>query len=339
MKVLLLLNGQDGCQTGIEDGFSSLLSDGRIDALEWVYFNDLIDKSGLDKALAAMLGVADAMQPDLVVLFHIGKTPVTSRFVEKLRGLRSGPLIAYDEGDMYGGWSKPLPANVKSVMAASDVVSIRGLGAFRDQVSKYNKRVIYTPHHADIARFDAAPYILRERANDIVLIGNRIKPRFLGSIRRMPGASGRERFVRAMGSEFQDAFSLYGSGWSGFKGHRGVVDFYKQLDVYRNSWITVAYEHYPKVPHYFSNRLPIALLAGSLYVSHFHGGYESQFKGCDFINFYRSNREAVDLVHYLLSLNREELMGRSNRAREYSIANYSPSVVWSNFLKNIEAAR
>ncbi len=331
MKILLFPNGAEGWQTGIEDGFNSLVSTGRVESVDWFYLGDQCQKVGANPAIRAALELAEQLQPDFIVLFHVGKLPLNREFMDRLRGLKSRPLIVYDEGDMYGSWSKPLTPTMKTVIASSDVVSVRGLGPFRKKLASINPKIIYTPHHADIARFDREPYVLAERSMSTVLIGNRIKRSLRG---RMPGASGREDFVRYMGKDFPERFALHGNGWDGFAGNLGPVDFQKQMDTYRDSWITVAYEHYPAVSHYFSNRLPIALLSGSLYVCHRHDGYEEIFKGLDFIFPFDSNAEAGDIIRYLLSMSTKELYERGLRAREHSLRHYTPQVVWANFMNN-----
>lgn len=335
MKVLLYLNGPEGCQTGIEDGFLYLKTIRLIEDIEWFYMDHFAKKHGVDAAISHAQNIADYFKPTVIVIFHVGNLKLDKIFYRNLRSISSAPTIVYDEGDMYGGWAKPITKSLKIAIAQSDMVSIRGLGKFHKSISNYNKKIFYTPHHADIARFDTEPFILSERSNKLVLIGNRVKPRFFSSIRRLPGAKEREAFIKTMGEAFSNEFVLYGNGWDGFIGNRGPVDFYKQLDVYRDSWITVAYEHYPEIPYYFSNRLPIALLAGSLYVCHYHEGYENLFKNCDFIFFYKNNNEAIDIVTYLHSLSNEDLLDRSMRAREFALRTLTPNVVWFNFINNV----
>lgn len=338
MRTLLFLNGPEGWQTGIEDGFRHLESIGVIAQLKWFYLEDYSKRSDARASLSKALEIAEAFQPRLIVIFHIGEFPVTTGFVAALRNLKSKPILAYDEGDMYGTWAKPVSGPMKLLVTQADVVSVRGLAGFHRQIARLNRRVIYTPHHADIARFDKEPFLLPERKNKLVLIGNRVKPRLFSWLRRMPGAKQREEFVKAMGAAYPNDFVLHGRGWDGFAGNRGPVDFQKQLDVYRDSWITVAYEHYPEVSYYFSNRLPLALMAGSLYVCHYHKGYENVFKDCDFIYFFNTHAEAIDLIKFLLSLSKDELLARSARARAFALAHYHPSVVWANFFTNVMAA-
>lgn len=335
MRTFLLLNGPEGCQTGIEDGFNFLKAIGEISELEWFYLDNFSKEAGSDAALIRAIEIATEFQPSLIVIFHIGKFPITDNFVSTLRNLASKPMLVYDEGDMYGTWAKPILKSMNTIIKRADVVSIRGLGKFYEQIAKLNNRIIYTPHHADIARYDKEPYLLTEKKNKLVLIGNRVRPRFMSSIRRLPGANERECFVKTMGAAFPNNFVLHGNGWDGFTGNQGPVDFYKQLDVYRESWITVAYEHYPEIPYYFSNRLPIALMTGSLYVCHYHKGYENIFKDCDFIFFFDTNEEAIDIVNYIHSLSKEDLLERSKRARAFSLKYFHPNVIWANFFHNV----
>lgn len=335
MKTLLLLNGTEGWQTGIEDGFLNLKKTGSISELKWFYFEEIHKKEGIIVSLKKILDLSQNFLPDLIIIFHIGKFPIDEQFIISLKNIRSNPLIVYDEGDMYGGWAKPITNSMRLLIKHANIISLRGLGSWYHKVHKLNQNIIYTPHHADIARFDREPYILNEREYQIILIGNRISSRILSCIRRLNGASGREKFVKKIGQDFQDKFKLFGNGWAGYIGNQGPVDFQKQIDIYRNSWITIAYEHYPNIPYYFSNRLPIALLAGSLYVCHYHKGYENIFKNCDFIFFFKTNHEAIDIIKFLLSLNKFQLIERSKRAREFALLNFTPEVVWGNFFQNV----
>ena len=335
MKTLLFLNGPEGWQTGIEDGFSNLHSKGEISELKWFYFEEYAKRSSNDQCISTMLELANKFMPEIIVFFHIGKFPINKEFVIKLKGIYTKPILVYDEGDMYGGWAKPISSSMKLLLQYANVVSIRGLGKWHETVSKYNKNVIYTPHHADIARFDVDPYLNLNRKNEIILIGNKVKPRFLSKIRRLPGAEQREKFAVEIGNAFPFKFKLYGNGWDKFTGNQGPIDFQQQIIYYKNALITVAYEHYPEIPYYFSNRLPIALLSGSIYVCHYHHGYEKVFNEGDFIFFFRTNQEAIDIIKYITSLSNENLFERSKRARLFALENYTPEVVWKNFYDNI----
>jgi len=337
MNILLLLNGTEGCQTGIEDGFSHLKSKGIIDSLYWFYLDDYAKKNSMKLALKESLVIAEKLQPTMIIIFHIGKSKISNEYMLGLRRLSSNPTLVYNEGDMYGTWAKPVTISMKVVMKAVDVVSICGLGKFYEQIYKINKKIIYTPNHADIARFNKKPFILEERKNKLVLVGNKVKPKLFSAIRRQPGAKQRESLINCLSDTFSKEFVLHGNGWDGLISNQGSVDFYQQLEVFKESWITVSYEHYPEIPYFFSNRLPIALLAGSLFVCHYNKGYENMFKGCDFIFFFKTNSEAIDLINYIHSLSKEDLLARSKRARKFSLKYFHPHVVWENFYNNVLA--
>ena len=335
MKVLLLLNGPNNWQTGIEDGFLHLLATNKISDLRLFYFEDYASNHGASRTLEHAIGLAESFLPDLIVIFHIGALPLSDDFPARLKGVASQPILVYDEGDMYGSWAKPMTQSMKTLMKHSDVASLRGLGTFADQVSQLCKNVIYTPHHADIARFDQEPHILEERTHKITLIGNNMKPRLTGLIRRLPGSRDREKFAAYLSKTYPREFSLFGHGWDGSPCNRGPIDFQKQLDIYRNTWVTVAFEHYPQIPYYFSNRLPLALLAGSLYVCHYHEGYENIFGNSDFIFFYKKVKQSRDVIDYVLSLSREDRISRAVHAREFALKHYHPNAHWTNFFNNV----
>ena len=336
MRVLLYLNGTEGHQTGIEDGFNYLKDQGRIKELKWFYFQEYERSNGHQSTIEQIVQRAEAFLPDVIVFYHLAKFSLDAATLLRIKSIASQPLLAYDEGDMYGGIAKPMSRQMKTIMKIADVVSLRGMGTISEQVRKINPAIIYTPHHADIARFDQQPYILDQRKYPMVLIGNKVQSRILSSLLSIPGAKERERIIKYIDKHFPNEFHLFGNGWAGIRSHRGTVDFQKQMEVYRNSWITVAYEHYPGIANYFSNRLPIALMAGSLYVCHYHQGYENIFKNCDFIFFYKTEQELYNVLKYLFSLSEENLLERSKKARAFALANYTPQVVWSNFFENIQ---
>jgi len=332
MKILSFLNGTEGWQTGIEDGFDYLLVKKRIQEYNKFYFDDYAKKFSYLESLNKMSDLVQLYNPDMIIFFHIGEFPITKEFIKQLRDNNSNRVIVYDEGDMYGGFSKPITKSMKLLMKNSDIVSIRGLGDFYKNVFKFNRNIIYTPHHADIARFNNEPYICTDRKFQLSLIGNRITSKIKP---RLSGAVEREKFVSYLSNHFGSDFKIFGNGWNKFKYSCGPINFQDQMDVYKNSWITVAYEHYPNIPYYFSNRLPIALLSGSLYVCHYHKGYDNIFKNCDFIFFFHNNQEALDIITYIQSLSKVEILERAQRAREFALKHFTPEVVWSNFFTNI----
>jgi len=336
MKVLLLINGKEGSQMGIEDGFEYLRTNGQISELKWFYFEDYAKKNTYNSSLTKISEISLLFKPNLIIFFHIGYLPVDKRFIYELKSIPSNPIIVYDEGDMYGGWSKPININMKNLFKYSDYISIRGLGKWYKMVKKYNSNIIFTPHSNSLYRFtkEIVIDININKKNDLIFIGNRVNSK-LGRIRRLSGAYEREKFVNNISKTFNNNFKLFGNGWSKNISNNGILDFYKQTDICKEALIQVSYEHYPHIPYYFSDRLPIALASGQIYVCHYHLGYENIFKDCDFIYFFTNTDESIDIINYLFSLDAETLLKKSYSAKEFADKYLSPLYVWSNFFNNI----
>jgi hypothetical protein len=336
MNVLLFLNGKKGSQTGIEDGFNYLKKNGEINNLQFIYFEEYLKIDTVANAILKMELMAEEFLPNMILFSHIGGFKLTLNFLNNLKNLPSKPFMVYDEGDMYGGISKAITKQMRLIISMADLISIRGLGDFYQEIKKINPRIIYTPHLADVIGYDKDITILNNRKFPITLIGNKTKRKILPRFLSLPGAVGREKLIKHIADSFPGLFYIFGNGWSKIKGNQGPIPFQKQLEIYQNSWVTLAYEHYPKIPYYFSNRLPLALLSGSLYVCHYHKGYDQIFKNCDFIFFFKTNEEAEDILNYIFSLSKENLLARSKKAREFALNNYTPDIVWAIFFKSIK---
>lgn len=338
MKVLLFLNGPEGCQMGIEDGFSSLQKSGMISTLKWFYYNDYSAKHSVKECLNEILNISKNYNPDLIVFFHICDFPISINLIDELKKIPSKPIIAYDEGDMYGGISKRVSKSMKVLFKNADIVSIRGLGKWYDTVKKYNKNVIYIPHSNSLIRYTNLLDPKQSIEENIIFIGNRAQSR-LGRLYRLPGAWAREKFVFKLGHHFNRRIKIYGDGWQEISANMGKLEFTKQVEVCANSLIHVSYEHYPNIPYYFSDRLPIALASGQIYVCHYHQGYENIFRECDFIYFFKDIDESIDIINFLLSLDRNQLLEKCKKAKKFSDQFLSPFITWQNFIIAIESLK
>lgn len=332
MRILLLLNGFEGSQYGIEDGFTQLLQADKIEALEIIYFESLFKQEIGSIVYQKLLQRASVFLPSHVFFFHITNFRFAEEFVSNLRRLDSKPILIYDEGDMYGGFSKPVNNNMKLLMSLVDYVSVRGLGGFRNFVEKYNKNIIFTPHSNSLQRFVPAENVLF-RKKKFVFVGNRVNSR-IGNIRRLPGAALRERFLIHISKFLKNDLFIFGDGWN-FGNVMGKLDFVDQVKIYHEYWFHVSFEHYPDIPYYFSDRLPIALSCGQIYISHYHRGYENLFRNCDFIYFYKNESECIDILCYLKSLSDEEIIKKSLNAKQWAISNLGADVVWGNLINQV----
>ncbi len=335
MNVLLFLNGaEEGSQTGQEDGFKYLLKIKKISKLIWFYYINHARDHSNESSLIKMEELANKFQPDLIIIFHIGKFKIDRKFILRLKNLDSKPTLVYDEGDMYGGWSKPVTSSMKIMFKNVDFVSIRGLGKWYKTVKKYNKNIIYTPHSNSLYRFSKTLNTEDERQRKFLFIGSSVGSR-LGNIRRLSGAKGRENFVKKISNDLPEDVIIYGKRWGNLSGYQGILNFNKQFDVCKKYWFHISYEHYPEIPYYFSSRLPIALAAGQIYICHYHKGYEKIFKNCDFIYFFNSYDEAVDIMNCLKDLSLEQLQIKSINARKWLENNLNADIVWSNLFNAV----
>lgn len=335
MRTLLFLNGPEGCQKGIEDGFLNLRETNKIKEMKWFYHLDYLKTHSVEQTKNKMLEKAQDFQPELIVFFHIGDFPVSDNFFTSFRKIASAPKIVYDEGDMYGGWAKPINAQMKIAIRNADVVSIRGLGKWYKSVKKLHQNVIYTPHSNSLHRLSKNIILSEKRNREIIFIGNRVISK-LGNIRRLPGASKREKTVLDLSRHFNSDLFLYGNGWNNLPGNKGPLEFDEQVKVCSNHWFHLSIEHYPSIPYYFSDRLPIALSSGQIYVCHYHKGYTEMFRNTDFIYFFKTETEAIDILNYLRSLSSRQLYSKSVNAKKWADNNLSPIVIWNNFYSNLE---
>ena len=87
----------------------------------------------------------------------------------------------------------------------------------------------------------------------------------------IPGEAGRFALVHRLRRASGVRFHLWGVGWPrGWS--RGLLPFPDQLQTLTDYRVSACWDHYPEYPGYFSNRLPIAMLAGRHHVTTDHGG-------------------------------------------------------------------
>ena len=334
MKALLLIHGKLNSEISIEQSFEQMSQEGIFTDIKVFYYMDFYLQFGRYRTNKEIKDLSITFLPDYIFLFHVTKFPLDQNLLNAIKQIKSKPKLIYDEGDIYGGWAKPITKSMKLVMRNSDFVSIRGKGSWLKRIQKYNSNIIYTPHCASLSHLLKNNQLLKTRNRKFVFIGNSVKSIF-GNIRRLSGAKEREQFVNSMSLLFPKEFQVFGRGWGKLKTNKGPIEFKEQLFIDLNNWFHVSYEHYPNVSHYYSDRLPIALLAGQIYLTHFHEGYDEIFAGCEFIFFFKTHQEAIKQIEYLASLSDEELLKLSNEAHEFAKQNMLPEVVWKKTVQSI----
>lgn len=335
MRVLNLLNGPFGSQTGVEDGFLALQISRRVQAVKNIYYHVLWKEQGSSKTLNMIQEIAIAFKPDLIVFYHVDNVQIPREFCRLLKSLPSNPVLVCDEHDGYERFRKPLPKATRNVMAEAHIISLCGLGTMVNLIRKKDRhKIIYTPDHNSLERFCSHWVPTNTRTFDVVMIGNRITSRI--PFKRISGAKKREELVRRLGEYFGLRFAVYGKGWDGFVGNRGRVKFNRQIETLRQSWISVGIEHCTGISHYFSDRLPIALSSGVAHVCHYRDGYSSLFEqDRDLVWFYRVD-EAVEIIQETLSKGPEYLIELGAQGKRTSKEKFSPEKIFGDFIDAVK---
>lgn len=335
MRILLLLNGPLNYQKGIEYGFLKLYEKGKIEALEYFYFDDYFYNVNRD-VTSKIFEISLLFQPTLIVFFHVGNLSISESFIENLLSIQSKPKLVYDEGDIYGKLIKPMTKSMKLIQRKSHLISIRGLGPFYKLMSNYNSNIIYTPHSNSLNQItDNMNFNHDIRIKKLLFIGNKVNSK-LGNLFRLPGAIEREKLVDILGSDLSDKSVIYGRHWKYSKNLIGPLAFEEQANICSKYWFHISYEHFPKVSYYFSDRLPIALACGQIYICHYHKGYDNIFKDTDFIYFFKTFDELNDIINYLFTLSEIELKVKSENALKWAKKNLNADVVWENFFNSVQ---
>jgi hypothetical protein len=157
-------------------------------------------------------------------------------------------------------------------------------------------KVTWVPSCFEVDRLlDTSPEPVTDK---IVMIANR-------SMHRLrPAQSWLERvqFVKLMEKEFGTQFEIYGQGWDG-PCAMGSIKFDNQSSIISKSLLTANWDHFSRIPYYFSNRLAFSLAAGSVHATTEHDGFGEFFRlsGKSFLLNARSPKELTNTIRQFMS--------------------------------------
>jgi hypothetical protein len=152
-----------------------------------------------------------------------------------------------------------------------------------------------------------------------VFIGNSLT-RF-GRISRMPGAVARAGMVRGL-ERSGLRFRLYGHGWRSASA-KGQLPREQQIPAIQQALMSANWDHYPTYESYFSDRLPISLLAGRVHVTTYHPGLEWLPGPDDGLFMEKSVSAVLDRVQELARRPADELIALGQAARRRVIGRMS----------------
>jgi len=241
-------------------------------------------------------------------------------------------LIVYDERDLYAWPQKSLPKGARNLARGCDVAITSGLITTGNLLAQAGaRRVLYSPTAMDLGRFATDWIPTHNRKFDVVMISNVTRLRL--PLIRIPGTKERyllaEKLYRLLG----DRFAAFGHGWPKRPYAKGPLDFERQTETIRASWVSVGYDRFPSSAYYFSDRLPISLMAGVAHVTNYKPGFEHLFKnGVDL--FYAGSIDGlIAAVQYLLSLSIDERISIGLAGAEYAKKHLDSTIVFRRLIQ------
>lgn len=306
----------DARQSGVRKTLARLLDAGLIDdvrvfSLLW----RIREGMAADEQRRALLDVAEAYRPDILLMQHLGGTGLRRHEIETMK-VCSGSFI-YHEADPYSRFLHPLPREARDAGRTADIVFTVGSGVFAANFRRAGARdVRWMPSIFDPERFGSTPpRPVMRRDFDVVMVANRNRPRLRG----LPNWRDRIAFVDYMARRFGRRFAIYGRGWDG-PSAVGPVAYSDQSAAIRSGWISANWDHFSDEPRYFSDRLPTTLASGSVHATTFHPGFGDIFEGTRGFLLLSRDRDALgDMIeNYLGKTTPEERFERERQAWAYA---------------------
>lgn len=291
-----------------------------------------------EEALRRLHAAVEAFQPDVIYFQHLnGSYPVDRAWVRRLKSVASKPRFVWHDPDPYGKFIKPLDDTMKAALAETDMAILVGLGYLAEHVRRAGARqVLFAPHSYDDERFGQPWQPTLSRTYDAIMIAN------LTCLKRipflyLPGGRNRKVMSRAFHAAYGERYAVFGGGqgWEGEPYCRGPIAFDAQERVIRSSWLTVNWGQFDEIAMYSSDRLPISLASGVVHVTNHQRGYEHVFAGAPGIYFVRSPAEALDVVDFLLSKPREELVEIGMAGAAYARERLNATKVYADIVTAI----
>jgi hypothetical protein len=324
---------EDREQFGPRSVFENMLSSGELSAYQaYSFLIEQKQRGSTEGALDGLLKISEQFQPDIILWQHPGNFPIPLGFGTRLKNIASHPVLVYDERDVYGGNRKPFTPSMRTLSIEADILFLVGLGRYADLFRHAGAtRIFYSPHCIDTLRFGHPWDPLTKRQFDVVMIGNIFRPTRMKP--GLPGWKNRLQLAERLSELMGDRFALYGRGWDGLSSARGKLEFLKQEEALRESWLSVGWDYYDQTPFYFSNRLPIALMSGVAHVTNYQPGYEIMFQNGKELCYAHSVEEMIEMVHYLLSLPRSRLIEVGLNGQKFAKDNLATENVFRNIIR------
>jgi spore maturation protein CgeB len=305
MKLLVMLNENSaGAHDDVYRAIDNCIHKGIISE-KYIYpFLAKLSVGAKEKeVLNEILNFCKSYLPDLILWMHTGKFNISKNIIREIRNLKSGPIMGYWDGDIYQSLFQSVPNEVLNLSAECDVIFLQGFGDMsRKMEAKGCKDIRFVPAFGDEKRF--YPIKNSKKEYDIVMIGNYITSRNPFRI-TLPGTKFRKEIADAFSERYGNKFAVFGNNWKGSYA-KGIVPYFEQHKIYSKSRVAFSINS-NSGKYYFSDRLPIAMLAGIPIIQNYEEGFDELFKDCKELRIFKSIEEVL--------LHCEELLNKSEHER------------------------
>lgn len=321
-------------QRGGRLAFEAMLYDGTISAYEvFSYRVERVKHQGVAAFEEAALEATLSFQPDIIFVQHLYGTDLRSSFWIKMRSCLPKMTLVYHEGDPFDRAVKRVDRATIGALQQAHLIFTCGLGSLANIARHYgNAPVRHMPHCFDAERFGVKDPSAALKSHDLLMIGNKGTRRRL-KFSYLPGGRRRAELATRLSGEFGLRFALYGNGWSHLSSALGRLPFDRQEEAIQSARVSVNWDHFDTISHYFSDRLPISLAAGVPHVTTYHCGFDDLFGTCPGLYTCRSVEEAVDTCRWLLSRPDEELLSEGLAARHWAYAHLEAKGVFKRAIQ------
>lgn len=342
LRLLYLPNENiDSYQIGPRTAFEEMSKDQTLSAYQIFSFLYEAKKVGeFNNWEKRLVDMAKDLQPNVIFWQHIGNLPLSIDLINQLKGLSSKPLLVYHEGDVYGKFRKRISPSMIILAKYSDITFVVGLGNNAELfVNAGAKKVVFSPSCIDAVRFGKRWNPNQMNRNGVVMIGNNFNKNPIAKMippLSFPGARQREQFAQRLYKKIGKHFKVYGSGWEKYPFSKGIVHYDNQEQVLRQHLLSVNWDHFPDIPFFFSDRLPISLLSGVAHATNFHPGYELIFHNGEHLVYYHTINDAIDIIDWLLCQPNKYLVDIGYTGEQFARKNLTTDIVYRQMIETIQ---
>jgi hypothetical protein len=271
MKILVITNeNRPGSAPGQRDALLDLVSLRWISSVKFVSHKIGQDYSNKFKDI---LDEVSAKSYDVLIVWSPKNFPSNQKEFEQLKkGIGSRPVL-YWEGDTWGEFSlKPFFEQMFWWASISTILFTVSGNPQKEIFSQYCQNVVLIPHTYCHIQFKKEASVMPYRIfpeSKIVMVGNQSAT--IPFIYGMPGSGTRFAMAALMKYSHKQRFQIYGLNWPRWLGAY-PIDYKFQAKVVRDSIFSVNWDNFPSHESYASDRTPIALLAGRIFITTKHPG-------------------------------------------------------------------